>query len=82
MNYEELFPKQDCVCSTQIRGVIVALSAVILLIDCVTSCRRTRKVNELTTENKTLKSIILSAVDRALVKMMKNGNDSNVDDDE
>lgn len=75
MDYEQFCPKQECDCSNHIRGTVIILVMINLLIDCVASCKRSNLIKELTTENETLKSVILNSVDRVLVKMMKNGND-------
>jgi hypothetical protein len=80
MDYEQFFPKQECDCSNHIRGTIIVLTVLSILIDSVAYCRRDKKITELTSENQTLKTIILKSVDRALVKMMKNGHDSENDE--
>ena len=86
MDYDQFMPKQPmdekCDCSNHIRGTIFVLSVLTLVVDCIASCRRKRKMEEIENENKTLKSIILSSVDKAFVKMMKNGNDSEDEHDE
>lgn len=74
MDYEQFFPKQEVKCEdcgNIVRGVLVVMTVLSLLIDCISSCKNKRKIHALETENKTLKSIILKSVDRALVKMMK-----------
>jgi hypothetical protein len=86
MDYDQFIPNQPveekCDCSNHIRGTFVVLLLISLLYDCVTSCRRNRKIERLKNENKTLKNLILASVDKALVKMMKNGNDSESEHDE
>lgn len=77
MDYEQFFPKQvpECDCSDHIRGTVIILVAIYLVFDCITMCKRSKKMDRLENENKTLKTIILSSVDKALVRIMKNGND-------
>lgn len=81
MDYNQFIPKNadGCDCSNHIRGTIILFLMVSLVIDCVTSCSRARKVYRLEHENNTLKEIILKTVDKTLVRMMKNGN--NIEND-
>ncbi len=75
MDFEQFCPKvvetkcEDC--GSLVRGVLVIMTVLSLLLDCVSTCRAKRKMNTLQTENETLKSIILKSVDRALVKAIK-----------
>jgi hypothetical protein len=79
MDYEQFFQTQECNCYNSVRTVVVILSLLTLVIDCVTVCKRNRKIEQITTENETLKTIILKSVDKAFIHMMKNGNDSEDD---
>ena len=85
MDYEQFFPKQTmqekCDCSDHIRGTVVILLLLSLVFDCITSCRRSKKMERLENENTTLKNVILTSVDKALVRMMKNGNNTEDDTD-
>lgn len=83
MEYEQFFQTQDeCDCYSSVRTVVIILSLLTLAVDCVTVCKRNRKIAELTNENETLKTIILKSVDKAFIRMMKNGNDNEDSKDE
>lgn len=71
----EFFKNVDanCDCSNHIRVTAAVIFLASLMIDCFTSCRRDKKIERLENENQTLKSVILSTVDQALMRMMKNG---------
>jgi hypothetical protein len=79
MDFDELFTEQkvvDCSREHRIIGIILILNLVSLLVDCVSACKRYTEIKFLKQENETLKSIILKSVDKAFLRMMKNGNDS------
>jgi hypothetical protein len=79
MDFDELFTEQkvvDCSREHRIIGIILLLNLVSLAIDCVSACKRYNEFTSLKKENETLKSIILKSVDKAFLRMMKNGNDS------
>jgi len=84
MDYEQFFPKSEpvCDCSNHIRGTVFLLGLISLVADCIAQCKRRKDIQKLKTENETLKSIIFRSVDRALVKMMKNGNENENDEEE
>lgn len=72
----------ECDCSIHIRGTLILLVILSLIGDCISTCRSRRRLNELETETKTLRSLILTTVDKTLVQMMKNGNNNDMDDEE
>lgn len=79
MDYEQFFPPQttnECGREHRIIGFFVFVTVVSILVDVVSYCRTNRKLRDLQNENESLKSLILKTVDRTLVRMMKNGNDS------
>jgi len=81
MDYEQFFTtSNEHKCDSQIRMTILVVTLLYVIIDLTLTCKNNRKVNDLQKENETLKSVILKSVDRALVRMMKNGNDSEEDD--
>jgi hypothetical protein len=85
MDFDQFCPEvkvSECDCSNHIRLTMVLITGLFLLVDCVTSCKRNRKISELTSENETLKSMILTSVEKVIVKLMKNGNDCNFDHNE
>jgi hypothetical protein len=73
---------EECDCSAHIRATLILLLVLSLLGDCVSTCKSRRRLVELETENKTLRTLILQTVDKTLVKMMKNGNNVDNNDDE
>jgi ABC-type transporter Mla MlaB component len=85
MDFEQFFPEvkvSDCDCSNHVQATMVIITGLCLLVDCITSCKRNRKISKLTSENETLKSMILASVEKVILKMMKNGNQSEDDDSE
>jgi hypothetical protein len=75
MEYYQMFYNEECGRVNRLRELIFVLAFASLVLDCVFSCKRDKKVERLEYENKTLKGVILSSVDQALVRMMKNGCD-------
>ncbi len=79
MDFEQFCPKvvetkcEDC--GNLVRGVLVVMTFLALLIDCISSCKNREKMNTLKAENESLKSIILKSVDRALIKAIKPDED-------
>jgi len=53
----------------------ILMGVLYLLIECVFSCKQSRRITTLTIENETLKKIILRNADQIFVSMLKNGND-------
>jgi hypothetical protein len=84
MDYDQFFPKKEveCDCSDHIRGTAFLITLVVFLIDCIAQCSHNKKMKKLETENETLKSVLFKSVDRALIRMMKNGNDIDNNDEE
>jgi hypothetical protein len=77
MDYEQFFTEQkaaDCTREHKIIGIILILNLVSVVIDCVSACKRYNEIKSLKQENESLKSMILKSVDRAFIRMMKNGN--------
>lgn len=85
MNYEEFTynKKETEQCMPYILTTISLIGIGITLINCLCSSRKANKRTErLEIENSSLKRIILKSVDNTLVKMMKNGYQSDTDDEE
>lgn len=82
MDYDFLLNNLTCDCNQQtiVGGIITFL--LIMFVDCVYTCRLNNRVQELNSENRTLRNVILTSVDRTLVRLLKNGNDSNNSDEE
>ena len=78
MDYEQFFSTstQEHKCDSQIRLTILVVTAIYVVLDLIFMCKANRRMNDMRQENETLKSVILKSVDRALVRMMKNGNDT------
>lgn len=77
MDYEQFFPKmQETKCDNQIRLTIVVMTLLYVILDLTMMCKANRREKALKQENETLKNVILKSVDRALIRMMKNGNDT------
>lgn len=79
MEYEQFFTQDSCSCTSQIKVVLIGLSCVALLVDCVYSCRERGRLN---TENKTLKNIISKSFERTIMRNLKNGYESVESDEE
>lgn len=85
MDYEQFFPSiqnDNCVAEQKIVGLVTVLTCLYVTLDCLMSCVHSRRVHTLETENKTLKGIILNSVDRTLIRMMKNGNNSDTNEED
>lgn len=85
MDYEQFFPpmqNDNCVAEHKIIGLVTVLTCLYVTLDCLMSCVQNKRVYTLETENKTLKSIILNSVDRTLIRMMKNGNNSETSEED
>ncbi len=77
MDYEQFFVKQDDhKCDNHVRMAVAVVTLLYIILDLTLTCGQQRKVKDLQKENQTLKTVILKSVDRALIRMMKNGNDS------
>jgi hypothetical protein len=82
MDYEALFCKYDlpevkeCNCYSEIRVTLLIVTLLALLVDCVGHCRARSRVKTLTAENETMKSLILTSLDKAFTGIMKNGYES------
>lgn len=80
MDYEQFFTtSNEHKCDNQIRMTILVVTLLYVILDLTLTCKNNRKVKDLQKENETLKSVILKSVDRALMRMMKNGNESEED---
>jgi len=83
MEYEQFFTNtEQPKCVSEIRMTIVVMTILYLILDLTLTCRAKDREMALKQENETLKNVILKSVDRALVRMMKNGNDPETDDEE
>jgi hypothetical protein len=84
MEYEQFFQNDKCECVnySTIRIALLSVTLLSLLFDCTGYCRNQKKIVQLETENKSLKSIILKSIDNTIMKFMKNGNDTVDDKDE
>lgn len=77
MDYEQFFVKtEQPKCENEIRMTIIVMMIVWVILDVTLMCKAKHREKSLKQENETLKNVILNSVDRALVRMMKNGNDS------
>lgn len=82
MDYKFLDEDMQCNCKGQaILGGILTFM-LITLIDCCYTNRLSNRVHELEHENKSLKNIILTSVDKVLIRLIKNGNNSEESDEE
>lgn len=79
MEYDQLLTQDSCNCGSQIKLVLVGLSCIALLVDCVYSCKERGRLN---TENKTLKNIISKSFERTILRNLKNGYDLVESDEE
>lgn len=84
MDYEQFFTTSphDAKCDNQIRLTILVMTLIYVVLDLTLMCKANRRMNAVKQENETLKSVILKSVDRALVRMMKNGNDYEYTDEQ
>jgi hypothetical protein len=64
---------KECNCYPQIRLTVLILTLLALLVDCVSHCRTRSRVKFLTAENETMKSLILTSLDKAFTGIVKNG---------
>lgn len=82
MDYEQFFvnPEQPK-CASEIRMTIVVMIILYLILDLTLTCRANHREKALKQENETLKNVILKSVDRALIRIMKNGNDSDTEEE-
>jgi hypothetical protein len=75
MNYEFFLGKDNCDCKHQIAIVAVLTGLAFVLLDCVYNCVEKKQIETLRTENRSLRKVITSSIDIALIKLLKNGND-------
>ena len=82
MDYKFLVDDTHCNCKGQaiLGGLLTFI--LITIIDCCYTDRLSNRLRELEYENKSLKNIILTSVDKVLVKLIKNGNDLTESDEE
>jgi hypothetical protein len=76
MEYEQFFTTNATTTmdSSYLYVAILGILSLNLMMKCYKTCRKSRRVLQLEQENHTLKSIILQSVDKALVRMLKNGS--------
>lgn len=83
MDYEQFFPKtEQPKCENEIRLTIVVMMILWAILDLTLMCKANYREKALKQENETLKNVILKSVDRALVRMMKNGNENEINHEE
>lgn len=85
MDYEQFFAESkndECNCYNQVKFILLGMSCLALLVDCIYSCKMRRNINELKIENKTLKNVILTSIDQTFTKILKNGNELNEEHDD
>lgn len=83
MDYEQFFPKQvvnECGHENYIIGLFAILTAMYMLVDCIYMCSSSRKMNNLQTENETLKSIVLKSMERNFLRMMHQPEENSHED--
>lgn len=75
---EQFFVTQnnECVTEKRIIGLFGFLTVLCITVSCASAYIQTRQMNELTKENRSLKTLILRRLDKAFVRFMKNGNES------
>lgn len=76
MNYEELlgndyFAEKNCY--SHIRLTLLVVTLLTLVVDCVSHCRTRNRVRTLTAENETMRTLIMTSLDKAFTKIVKNG---------
>lgn len=82
MNYEELLgndyfkEKAECNCYSYVKLTLLVVTLLTLAVDCVSHCRTRSRVRKLTAENETMRSLIMTSLDKAFTKIVKNGYDS------
>lgn len=64
---------KECNCYSEIRVTLLIVTLLALLVDCVGHCRARSRVRVLKAENETMKSLILTSLDKAFTGVMKNG---------
>lgn len=87
MEYEQFFNTDEIInpstnCQTEIRLTILCVGIIVILVDCIRSCKLKERIKKLRTENKTLKGVILNSIDHKLTKSLKNGYGIDNSDDE
>ena len=88
MDYEAMFCKYDssevkeCDCYPQVRVTLLIVTLLALLVDCVGHCRVRYRVKHLEKENETMKSLILTSLDKAFVRIVKNGYGTQNEDED
>jgi hypothetical protein len=75
MNHEFFLGKDNCDCQSHLSFGIIIAAFVVVLMDCIYSCSTNKHIEEVEAENRTLKGIITTSIDRTLNKLLKNGND-------
>lgn len=82
MNYDELLYTQDasegieCNCYPHVHATLLVVAFVALIVEWIRNCRSRYRVNSLEVENATMKSIILTSLDKTFSRMVKNGYES------
>jgi hypothetical protein len=83
MDYEQFFAKsEDHTCDNQVRAAILVVTIIYIILDLTLTCKKNRREKMLKQENETLKNVILQSVDRAFVRMMKNGNENDITEEQ
>jgi hypothetical protein len=89
MDFSDMFydlpnevPVAECNCRAQVRLALLIATAIVVMVDCITSCRTNRKMNALETENTTLKEIVRKSVDRTITQILKNGYHADPEDED
>jgi hypothetical protein len=87
MDYDQFLhkdvPEDSCDCTNKVCLAISLMAIIYLVAECIVhpSQIQKEKIAKLKTENENLRSILMKSVDRAFVRMMKNGNDSDDEDE-
>ncbi len=85
MEYEQFFTIDEVnpsTCQNEIKLTLICVGFIVIIIDCIRSCKLEQRIKKLRTENNTLKGVILQSIDRKLTKNLKNGYDIEYSDDE
>lgn len=76
MEYEQFITEEktdQCICVESFRVAVVIVTIIEIFVSVYKICRSKRKIDELQTENQSLKRKLMRNIDDAFVNIMKNG---------
>ena len=84
MVYEQFFVTQnnECVTEKRVIGLFGFLTVLCITVSCASAYIQTIQMNDLAKENRSLKTRILKRLDKAFVRFMKNGYESEEEHEE